>query len=107
MVSTIENYRWLDVRFTPKVEKALNAYLKEQSNPEITVNDFEHDVITDDEREDYIRYTLAWLQAFWINPPGKGLKPKAKTPEEIEDFQIETIYELNDGDICQLEGMGL
>lgn len=101
------NYEWLNERFTPKVEKVLTDYLASKSNPSVKTDDFDNGIISDYEREDYIRYTLSGLQYFWSNPPGNQDELKPKTVEEIEDLLIKRIYELDDGAIVQLEGMGL
>lgn len=106
MKESVKDFKWLDVRFTPRVEKVLTDYLASKSNPEAET-DFDNWIISDNERENYIRYTLFALQQFWIKPPGKKFKPKSKTPEEIEEMQINRINDFPDDEIIQLEDMGL
>ena len=94
-----------DFKFSPKVEKELINYLASKSDPKAK-NDFVNGVISDYERESYIRSHLADLQAFWSNPPGKKIKPEAKSPDEIDEMLINEIHDLSDYEIAQLECMG-
>lgn len=94
-----------DFKFSPKVEKELINYLASKSDPKAK-NDFANGIISDLERESYIRSNLADLQAFWSNPPGKEIKPEAKSPKEIEEMLINEIHDLSDDEIAQLESLG-